>query len=134
MGEKPKVIVPDSSKPAEGKPFQVTYISKAQLSDIKGCHGNMDQVSALMTVCREEFQLQPSFDTEDKGAEYQQRIRFLTSCKFGQQLIATCCGQNKKESKALVAKLALFKVAPNIYTGIFGDEAPPDDLVKSAEQ
>jgi hypothetical protein len=25
-------------------------------------------------------------------------------------------------------------VAPNIYTGIFGDEAPPDDLVKSADQ
>lgn len=42
-------------------------------------------------------------------------------------MIATCCGQNKKESKALVAKLALSKVAPNVYQGMFADEAPPDD-------
>lgn len=87
----------------------------------------MDAVSCLMAVCREEFQLAPSFETTDKGIESHQRVRFSTTCKFAADIIATCSGQNKKETKAFVAKLALYKVAPVIYQAIFGEEVPPED-------
>jgi hypothetical protein len=43
-------------------------------------------------------------------------------------VIATCAGPNKKVSKSIVAKLCLHKTAPNVYTAMFGDEAPPEDI------
>jgi hypothetical protein len=127
-GEVPETFYhapPEESKD-QPKPVRV-FVSQVQMCDIKGLNENMDGVSCLMTVCREQFQLAPNFVTTDGGAEQQSRVRFTTACKFDTQIIATCCGQNKKESKGFVAKLALFKVAPIVYRSIFGDEAPPED-------
>ena len=98
------------------------------MSEVKGLNENMDQITALVTVCKQAFQLSPCFETEDKGPDSQARVRFETKCKFSQHVIATCAGPNKKESKSIVAKLALFKACPNVYASIFGQEIPPEDL------
>ena len=57
----------------------------------------------------------------------QSRFKFTASVKFHGTLIASCSGQNKKESKKLSAKVALKKVAPNVYEDLYQDEEPPKD-------
>jgi len=42
-------------------------------------------------------------------------------------VIASASGQNKAESKKSAAKVALHKVAPNLYEDLFIDEEPPVD-------
>lgn len=88
----------------------------------------MDEISVLMTFCKQAFQLAPTFDTVDRGPEFLARSRFETHCKFSQHVIATCAGPNKKVSKSIVAKLALSKTAPNVYASMFGQEVPPEDI------
>ena len=39
-------------------------------------------------------------------------------------------GQNKAESKRVVAKLALFQVAPAIFEELFEGEKPPRDVLE----
>lgn len=46
---------------------------------------------------------------------------------FHGTLIASASGQNKAESKKSSAKVALNKIAPNLYEDLFADEAPPVD-------
>jgi len=46
---------------------------------------------------------------------------------FHGTLIASASGQNKAESKKSSAKVALHKIAPNLYEDLFADEAPPVD-------
>lgn len=111
---------------------KINYFSQIQVASIKSFNDKMDEVTALVTVCRQEFQLAPTFETVDRGPDFQARVRFETHCKFSQQIIATCAGPNKKLSKSIVAKLGLFKTAPNVYSAIFGQEAPPDDITDLA--
>jgi hypothetical protein len=80
-----------------------------------------------MTIGREEFQLSPIFDINDLGADCANTLkRFQATCRFDKVEIATCGGTNKKDAKALSAKLALYRCAPLVYRGIFQDEQPPE--------
>ncbi len=69
-GELPEMVavVPEVNN-EQPKPMQVK-ITQKQMCEIKGLHENMDAVSCLMTVCREEFQLAPFFETTDKGFDF----------------------------------------------------------------
>jgi hypothetical protein len=54
---------------------------------------------------------------------------------FHQTQIACCSGGNKQESKKRAAKLAIKKVAPNLYEDLFGDEDEelPAEYTKEVE-
>ena len=53
---------------------------------------------------------------------------------FHGTLIGSASGQNKAESKKAAAKVALKKVAPNVYEDLFNDEEPPVDESLPANQ
>ena len=130
----PQAASEEKKNPEQRPVPEKSYLTQKVIGDIKGLHSNMDTISALMTVCREEFQLQPQFDIQDEGPEAHSRTRFKAICKFGLSSVATCAGQSKKEAKAAAAKLALFKAAPNIYNAIYPDDAPPADLTEAAQK
>ena len=40
---------------------QKRYLTKKQVADFKGMTKQVDQISALVSICQQEFQLQPNF-------------------------------------------------------------------------
>ena len=79
-----------------------------------------------MHGCKSCFQLEPYFDWKENSAG-QSRIKFTCSVLFHGVVIASSSGQNKAESKKQAARVALHKVAPNLYEDLLGDEQPPKD-------
>lgn len=49
-----------ASEPASRAP-QRRYLTKKQVADFKGMTRQVDQISALVSICQQEFQLQPNF-------------------------------------------------------------------------
>ena len=118
-------------KDAKQSPFSTVFRTKKfetskRMSDFKQIKSSTDQVSALMHLTREEFQLEAAFEWKENN-QANARHRFSCTVLFNQQSICCCAGQNKQESKKLAAKLAMFKVAPNLYQDLFDDERPPND-------
>ena len=102
------------------------YITEKRIADIRQIKSDSDVVSALVQACKHCFQLEPHFDFSENSTG-QSRFKFTASVKFHGTLIASSSGQNKAESKKFSAKVALAKVAPNLYEDLYGNEEPPKD-------
>ena len=93
------------------------YITDKRLVDLRGIKSDTDQVSALVHMCKQAFQLEPTFDWEELPG--QSRFKFKANVKFHGTSICCCRGQNKAEAKKAGAKLALHRVAPKLYIDLF---------------
>jgi len=103
-----KAVVPHLGSQAKD------YITSKHLADIKQITSDTDVVSALVHTCKTCFQLEPYFEFKENNKD-QSRFKFTASVKFHGTLIGSSSGQNKQEAKKNAAKVALKKVAPNIY-------------------
>ena len=104
-----------------------------RLADIKNIKIDTDVVSALVHACKFCYQLDPHFEwKENKNG--QSRFKFTASVLFHGLQISRASGQNKAESKKQAAKAVLYKVMPNLYEDLFGDESPPTDEFLPAQK
>ena len=56
------------------------YITDKRLVDLRGIKSDTDQVSALVHMCKQAFQLEPTFDFEEMPG--QSRFKFKAGVKF----------------------------------------------------
>lgn len=104
------------------------------MSDFKNIKQSTDQVSALMFVASQVFQLEPSFAFTQLSKDAHARDKFLCTVKLLDCDVAASLGQNKPDSKRNAARCALHKVAPRIYDELFEGVQPPENhLLKQAE-
>lgn len=85
---------------------------------MKGIASSSEQISILVSVCMQEFQLQPNFVWEkiDEG-----RFQHLCKVDFQGVFISKGKGHNKQEAKKDAASNAIKIVAPNIYKEVLAD-------------
>ena len=100
--------------------------------ELRGVKPTTDQVSALMIISKQCFQLEPEFRHCEQTSEHNNRNRFKCTVSFLGCPIVAALGQNKAESKRVVAKLALWQVAPGIFEELFEGERPPIDVLEIA--
>ncbi|CDW87020.1 UNKNOWN [Stylonychia lemnae] len=95
------------------------YITHKKLYEIKGQNKNSEQISLLVSIGNQCFQLAPQFRFEGIN---EGRDRYKCIVEFQNTFISTGNGHNKTESKKQAAKNALRIVAPKIFKEVFPGE------------
>eukprot|EP00347_Sterkiella_histriomuscorum_P005806 403355199 len=98
------------------------YVTDKKLNQIKGCTRTTEQISLLMQICQQIFQLSPSFQYKDIN---EGREKFLCMIDFQGIPISSGKGHNKSESKKTAAQNALKVIAPKVYKEVFGEDPTP---------
>jgi hypothetical protein len=96
------------------------YFTKKKYTEVKGVNKQTEQISVLVSICTQEFQLTPEFLFEkiDQG-----RFQHLCKIRFQGILISEGKGHNKGESKKDASVNAIKVVAPNIFKELFAEHS-----------